>query len=322
MTESGEAERAGRSDLDWLLGSVVESGGGAVAAVILFGSQLSKASPTPHSAWDFVVIVDDYAPFHDALVRSGHHVRDPRSLDRLARRLPPSITAFSPTPEGVPVAKCAIIDVEGFERAMGPDSPDHFLKGRMVQQVRVEWARDEAIRDRIHEILADARSRVFDWAGPWLSTPMTPESVPAEMLAVSYRGEVRPENTGRVLEIVSAQRAWLTDAYTTVLAEAAEAGRLREVEGGYDWVEPPTAADERRVRRYFRRSKLRGILRWPKHMLTFNDWLTYIQRKAERRTGLDLTLSDAERRWPLLLLWPKVVKVLRARNRPMPPETE
>jgi hypothetical protein len=46
-------------------------------------------------------------------------------------------------------------------------------------------------------------------------------------------------------------------------------------------------------------------------MITFNDWQTYIVRKVERRTGMSVELTPAERRWPLLLLWPKVFKVLR-----------
>ena len=290
--------------------------------MILFGSQLSNASPSPHSAWDFVVVVRDYDPFHEALVAAGHHVRSPATLNRLARVLPPSITAFSPSPDGLPVAKCAIITTSDFVRALGPDSPDHFLKGRMVQKVRIEWARSESVRERLEGILADARRRVFEWAGPWLSEPITAESLPEEMLRVSYAGELRPENSERVLEVVASQRAWLTETYAQVLEAEADAGRLRRVDGGFAFEDPPTKADARRVRGYFRRSKRRATLRWGKHMLTFNDWLTYIQRKTERRTGLTIEITPAERRWPLLLLWPKVFRVLRARNRPLPEETE
>jgi hypothetical protein len=47
-------------------------------------------------------------------------------------------------------------------------------------------------------------------------------------------------------------------------------------------------------------------------MLTFEDWLDYIARKAERRTGVRLELNKSERRLPALLLWPKLFRVLRA----------
>ena len=66
-----------------------------------------------------------------------------------------------------------------------------------------------------------------------------------------------------------------------------------------------------RLRLYFIRSKIRVTARWAKHVVTFNDWLTYVKRKAERRTGLTIELTPAEERWPLILLWPKAIKVLR-----------
>lgn len=302
------------SDAQALIEALVQAGGGSITGIILFGSQLVNASSNPYSAWDFVVIVDDYPAFHEALVRTGHHVRSPGTLTFLAGILAPSITAFSPTSEGRPVAKCAIVDRAGFRRALAPRSSDHFLKGRMVQQVRVAWTRDPQIATELESRLAEARLDVLDWAGPRLTLPMTPESVPLEMLQLSYGGEVRPEAGDRVLEVVAAQRIWLTQAYTEVLRQAAENGTLVEEDGGYRFRTPISAGHRLRIRLYFIRSKIRATTRWGKHILTFNDWLTYIQRKAERRTGLTLEVTAAERRWPLILLWPKVFGVLRARN--------
>ena len=50
-------------------------------------------------------------------------------------------------------------------------------------------------------------------------------------------------------------------------------------------------------------------------MLTFEDWLEYIVRKASRHTGERFELSPRERRWPLLLLWGRVFRFLRDKNR-------
>ena len=316
MTEGAVTEWVTPAPAGSLIEGLVQSGGGAIAGIILFGSQLVQASPNPYSAWDFVVIVDDYRKFHTALVQAGHHVRSPGTLTFLAGLLAPSITAFSPTREGTPVAKCAIVSRTAFARALAPRSPDHFLKGRMVQQVQVAWTRSPQIAAELESQLASARLDVFDWAGPRLTQPMTPESVPLEMLQLSYGGEVRPEAGDRVLEVVAAQREWLTRVYTTVLQQAAEAGIVVKGSDGYRFSEPVSSSHRRRIRLYFIRSKIRATARWGKHILTFNDWLTYIQRKAERRTGLKLEITKAERRWPLILLWPKVFRVLRARNQP------
>ena len=56
-------------------------------------------------------------------------------------------------------------------------------------------------------------------------------------------------------------------------------------------------------------------------MLTFDDWLDYIVHKTERRTGIRVELTQAERRLPFLLLWPKVFRVLRATKRGRPDES-
>ncbi|MBT8403251.1 MAG: hypothetical protein KJP18_05285 [Gemmatimonadetes bacterium] len=296
--------------------SLVASGGGHIRAILLFGSQLSRAAPSPHSAWDLVVVVDEYGPFHRALVDTGHHRRPAWLLSALGRVLAPNITAFDPG-DHAPLAKCAIVSSSGFERAVGPNSPDHFLKGRMVQNVAVLWAKSAPDAAWVRERLQGAREDVINWAGPYIEGSFTPAEFAHEMLRVSYGGEVRPENKDRVNAVFDAQREFLAGAYLEVLeAEAeAEGGRVRRVDGGRYVLDPaPTAGDRVRMSLYFTWSKVRAVARWPKHVLTFNDWLTYIQRKVERRTGMEIEVTPWERRLPLLLLWPKVFKVLRGRK--------
>jgi hypothetical protein len=78
----------------------------------------------------------------------------------------------------------------------------------------------------------------------------------------------------------------------------------------------PSWRERRRWAAFFRRSKARATLRWFKYMLTFDDWLDYIVRKVERRSGLHIELTKAERRLPVILLWPKTVRVMRAMRSP------
>jgi len=293
---------------------LVEVGGGEIRAILLFGSQLVRATPSEHSAWDLVVVVDRYAPFHRALVASGHHRRPAWLLNAMARVLPPNITAFDPG-GGAPLAKCAIISAAHFARALGPRSPDHFLKGRMVQQVELLWRREPEDEVWVEHCLGEARMNVLEWAGPFLDGPLTPASLAHGLLSVSYGGEIRPESKGRVNDVFEAQRAFLTEAYAEVLGEAEGLGRVRTLDDGrFELVPPPGRAARRRVSLYFAVSKARATLRWFKHIVTFNDWLTYIQRKVERRTGSKIEITPWERRLPLLLLWPKVFRVLTSRG--------
>ena len=61
------------------------------------------------------------------------------------------------------------------------------------------------------------------------------------------------------------------------------------------------------------RSKVRATLRWLKHVVTFDNWLPYVHRKAERRLGTTIELTRLERALPLIFLWPRVVRVLFTR---------
>lgn len=309
-----EERRGGPSEARPIVDGLVAAGGGAIRGILLFGSQLVRASPSPHSAWDLVVIVDGYGPFHRALVDAGHHRRPAWLLSALGRVLAPNITAFDPG-GGAPLAKCAIVSARGFHRALAPGSPDHFLKGRMVQQVALLWSRSNDDARWIEDCLTAARRDVLNWAGPYLEGSFTAEGLAHRMLRVSYGGEVRPESGGRVDAVFEAQRPFLAEAYSEVLAEAEAEGRVRSLDDGRWTLEPaPDAWARFRTGLYFAWSKVRATARWAKHILTFNDWLTYIQRKVERRTGVSVEITPWEHRLPLLLLWPKMIRVLAARS--------
>lgn len=284
-----------------------------MTAVLLFGSRLVGASPDVHSAHDLVVVVNDYLRFYEALVAAGHHRRSPRFLAGLATVLPPNLIAFFPEGPGGPVAKCMIISVDDFHRALSPAARDHFVKGRMVQRVVVLHARDLHVGARIQEDLALARRDVLRWAGPFVEQPFTAEDLAWRMLDVSYGAEVRPESGSRVQEVFEAQRETLVPAFRDVLERAEMDGEVERTGRGWRFPTPPTGWDRLGLRAYFLASKVRVTLRWFKHVLTFDDWLTYIQRKVERRTGIEVEIGPWERRYPLLFLWPKVVRVLRSR---------
>jgi hypothetical protein len=299
-----------------LASELVDAGGGHIDAILLYGSQLHRSSPSPHSAWDLVVLVDAYPPFHSALSDSGHHTRSPSMLNLMGSILPPYVTAFEPWGDGRPLAKCLVLTRAQFQRAMGPRSQDHFLKGRLVQHVEVVWARSAEVVESVEDTLASARRETLDWVAPFLGDEIFDvSSYTKRMLSVSFAGEVRPEAADRVMEVWRSQEGWLESRFEEVLEDAAEDGVLEDLGNGRFRLAHPPGAWARKRRQLYFRSKYRSVARWSKHIVTFNDWLTYIQRKVERRTGMDIPLTPAERKWPLLLLWPKVFRVLREGRR-------
>ncbi len=307
--------------------TIVDAAGEHLTGILIYGSQLLRAEPNRHSAWDMVFVVDRYGPFHRALVDAGLHRGPAWVLDVMARMMPPWATMLQARDGGRPgspesvsgarsartgagaIGKCMVVSRRHFRRALLPRSPDHFLKGRMVQRVALVWAKDDAAAGAIEGWLRVARKDVLTWAGPWLNEPFDAETLPRRMLEVSYGGELRPENESRAGEIHDVQADWLERAYAEVLNEAASEGVLiRDDRGGYRFARPPGRWARVRTRTYFVVSKARATLRWFKYIVTFDGWLPYLVRKVERRTGETVELTPREKRLPLIFLWPRVFR--------------
>jgi hypothetical protein len=299
-----------------LVDALVSVASGSVRAILLFGSRLVATTPDEHSAHDLFVVVDDLEGFYRGLKASGRLRHAPGFVAFLNRVLTPNVVSFQPAPPGGPVAKCFVLTREDLRRAVSGNAPDHFVLGRLSQRVALAWARDAGARDEMVEALATVLRRTLDWAGPFVPSPFTAESFARGMLERSYAGEIRPEARGRAGAVAGAQRDFLREAYGRVLDEAAEGGRLLREGDGYAFAIPPGPGARARLGRYFARSKARATLRWFKYVLTFDDWLDYIARKVERRTGLAISITPLERKLPLLLLWPKAIRVLRRRSAP------
>jgi hypothetical protein len=295
-----------------LAARLAAAAGGSVEAVILYGSHLLGASPSRDSALDFVVAVDDYHHFYQAMYEAGELHRPVRLMVRLARVLAPNVIAFTPEDGADGIAKCLVVSLKDFEVALGPVPRDHLLVARLVQKVALIWTADAGRAAWVEERLTGAHAAVLEWVGPWLHAPFDAEAVGRTLLNVYYRSEFRPEAHNRSDVVFEMQRDHFREVLAPVLAAAARDGRLtaENDSGRYRFTEPPSDAQRRRLRAYFRRSKARATARWLKHVFTFDNWLPYIVRKVERRTGRKVTLTRVERRWPLVFLWPRAIRIL------------
>ena len=294
---------------------LVEVAGGTVEGVLLYGSHLLRTSPDRHSAVDLVVIVEEYRPFYEALARASELHRPVGVMTALARALPPNVHAFAPDDGRLGIAKYLLVSRADFERALGPEPPDHFILGRMVQRVGVLWTRDADAEGRIAAGIGAARARVLDWMAPYLTGPVDAEGLGRRLLEVCYQGELRPESTARAGRIFDAQAEHFAATLGPVLEAASTDGRMVPEGRRYVLARPAAASERRRWRRHFRRSKVRATLRWLKHTFTFVNWLPYIVHKVERHSGRRIELTRLERKLPLIFLWPRVVHVLLTRPR-------
>ncbi len=283
--------------------------GNDLVAILFFGSRLVNTSPGKHSAADLFVIVDDYAPSYRALHRAGHLRRSQHLLAFTNRLLPPNVLRLF-AEEDAPGCKCFFISRSDLARELGPRSRDHFCKGRLTQTVRIIAVRDESTRHLLEDLLEGARRDSLRWVPAYLPLRFRAADYCARMLEISYRSEIRPESRDRVLEVLEAQGDELVREYERILQEHGPSVGLRPESEGSFFHHAASAVGFRRRDAYFGWSRLRATLRWLKYVITFENWLDYIAQKLHRRSGVRLELTEAQRRYPFLLLWPKLFRVL------------
>jgi hypothetical protein len=290
--------------------------GDAVAGVVFFGSRKSGARPDPGSAYDLFVVVEDARSFY-ARLGAAQAVRRPAwLLAGLQRVLPPNVVSLTLDLEGVPVrAKCAIVTVRGLRRQTSAARDDHFVLGRLFQRAEILYAA-RGREDEIVGALARAHALTWEWVRPWLPPRFDVAEYCRTLLRVSFAGEIRPEPEGRAQALFEAQEEYLREVYGVLLRALAGSGALREEAPGiFAPVRPAPATERLRSRAYFRWSMARATARWAKYVVTFDDWLEFIVRKARRHTGQDIVLTERERRLPLVFLWPRVIHYLRHKDR-------
>ncbi len=292
-----------------------DAGGGTLRALLLYGSHVQASEPDRFSAYDLIVVVDAYRPFYESLANAGRLRRPPWLMALVSHVLMPNVVSFDADRHDAAGAKCIVVTLSHLKRAAGPRAKDHFLKGRTVQRLALAWARSQADREKVLDALRLAREDTVRWVRPFRPAPFDAESYAETMLRVSYAAEIRPEAHERVREVFDAQRETLVAIARQAIAAALERGDATETPQGYAWTREAGAGSRWVISLYFTRSKARATARWFKYLITFEDWAPYIVRKLERRAGLHIEVTDRERRWPVLFLWPKLFWVLKELKR-------
>jgi hypothetical protein len=298
---------------------IVEMTGESVSAIVFFGSRKSRARPDPYSAFDLFVVLGDARSFYRRLAVRGAVRRPPAVLAALQAILPPNQISLTAQPaDGAARAKCAVVTERDLRRQTSTRRDDHFCLGRLFQPTELLYAASGR-EDETIAALVQAHALTYEWGRPWLPPRFDVGEYCRTLLRVSFAAEIRPEPEGRAQALFEAQEGYLRPVYSTLLAALAASGELREeAPGVYSLVRPVRALERFRLRVYFAWSKVRATIRWAKYVITFDDWLEFIVRKARRHTGEDIVLTDRERRMPLVFLWPRVIHYLRHKDRARP----
>jgi hypothetical protein len=300
---------------------LVAAGAGEVLGIVFFGSRRTGAARADaHSAYDMFLVVRGYRAAYEALRRAGRIGKRPWLLAALNRVLAPNQISLR---LGDPPlhAKASVITLETFRRETSGRRRDHFTIGRLFQPSQILHAAGNEVRDQLLAALVSAHRETYRWGRPWLPERFDAELYGRTLLALSLAKEIRPEPEGRAEALWRAQREEQEPVFSALLRELAAAGELAPADGpaaggapAYAIVRDVGILEGLRLRFYFARSLVRATLRWFKHMLTFEGWLDYILRKVQRHAGQEIVLTERERRYPWLLLWPRLVRYLRGKD--------
>lgn len=298
--------------------AIARLGGEGVRAVVFFGSRKTRPSDDPWSAHDFFVLTEGYRAFYDSLRGGGALRRTPALVAALNAWLPPNQVSLHPSlPDGTQLrAKCAVISMAALLRETSARRRDHFCAGRLFQPVGVAFSRDEAAAEAVLDALTSAHRITYRWVRPHLPAEFDAADYGRTLLGVSMDAEIRPEPAGRAEALFESQREYHAAVYAPLLVELHDRGELLARGGSrYALARKASFWERARGRAFFRWSLVRATARWAKYVITFDDWLEYIVRKAQRHTGKSIALSERERRWPLLFAWPTVWRYFREKDR-------
>ena len=302
------------ADTARLAASLADAFGPATAAIIHYGSHAQSSDARPESAHDFFVIVDHYAEAYRSLSSTVRPTYSPRTATALAHILPPNVVSLTfPTGGRVQRAKVAVLSVRDLRRLTSPRAPDHFTRGRLFQHVQLVWTRDARSRQEALDALLDARVGTIDWGRPYLPSVFNAESYCRRLLETSFAAEIRPEGGERIAALIAAQRDVVLPVYDSLL-QWLVASRIVVQKGNVYHLTTPVGVTRRVASRlWFLKSKGRATARWLKYVALYEGWLDYIVQKIARRSGRTIVLTERERRWPLIFLWPKVIEYVRTR---------
>lgn len=273
--------------------------GGQLAAVIFYGSCLSERTRSPSSTPDFFVVTRDGAiPAHSRLTRLLHPV------------LPPASQSAELVLEGRPRwFKYVYLDLAQMERLCSQAMTDLFTAGRLSKRVALVWTADSATARQVTAALASAVGSLLPLACALLPESFGLDEYIQASVGLSYRSEYRIETPGKVEALVAAFPDYYQALCRRVLEVGEARGLLERLEGGR-YRNRIGGAQRAAALALLRRSRARGLARWPKVLLTMEHWSEAVLGKLERADP-SLRVPARHRRHPFVFALPYLIMLLR-----------
>jgi hypothetical protein len=201
------------------------------------------------------------------------------------RLLPPNVYQLV-TP--LARAKVAVLTFDALEHGVRKDVAPYFW-ARFAQPCSLVYARDDGLRARFASLVDNAAERLV--AAARSASSANGAEFWVDTFALTYSAELRSERASRYLELYQANPAYFDALH------AAHADRPHPAQSAWRW---RIAA-----------GKLLSVARIAKSAFTFDDPVDYALWKVARHSGVTVTATERQRRYPLIFAWPLLWRLYR-----------
>ncbi len=272
-----------------------------LAAVLMTGSYLSNHTRGKDSFRDFFCIVASYKNTGHIFSRLFHRV------------LPPDLYHLRITsPHGHETdCKFYLISVDHLLKATGPKAKDLYVLGRLSKRVACVYARNVGARALVTRALASATEQAVRTAAPLAEQPLDEDSFYRLVLQISYMAERRLEDERKIESLFRAGEAYYRRVYGKLVDRMVEEGRLIRDREGILVAGPESMILNRRTKKFIKKSRRRAKARWPKMIVTLDNWQEMLMAKLERTHSIKIDLPPWEQKFPLITGWSHYFRLKR-----------
>lgn len=259
------------------------------AAALFYGSGASvSAADDPASImFDFYIIGEDY----DTLYRSP-------LLKAANKFVPPNVFYFeTPSPFGVLRAKYAVLSISHFEKLVSNRTFHSYFWARFAQPCRIH-APNKAMEARLETALATSISCFCARASGLMTDAFTARELWLKGLGASYKAELRAEDKTRAAKLIDSYGDWTTHVTVPALNAAGLSPTIESDRIALGAKPARAGAAAWRLRAVA--GAFLSVLRLLKGTQTFKGGIDYIAWKIKRHSGIDIAVTEWERKHPLL----------------------
>ncbi len=272
-------------------------------AIILYGSCVNESTRKPTSFPDFYVLVEKYS-------QTFKHRKTLNTL--LAPVMPPNAYFLLLKGENGETLRCKynVVKTSRFIKEIAERPSDMYNLGRFGKKTVILYTRHSDVQQRLVKALATAFMKNLELSVRLMNGSYDMEKIILHTLSLSYRADFRVERDSKVMELFSAEKDFYSRIYSSLLSQLAENTTWVHRKNSHYEIHPPRFL-RWRTRAFILWSRFRSVARWPKGIITFDNYVDYLLDKIERAKGIRIELTERERKYPLIFGWRHFFRLLR-----------